>query len=278
MAVTSEPVPVQSIRSRIMGQVYIYVWIKRERLRRGAEWFKRGTVGLLIFYLTALIAEVVAHVMGRQVPEASIFIQVAFFLLVAILFWLQLTEFSGDRQHLYFSEAASDIVRLVTEENQDFIKKLLAITVEQFRLKGAVNANLALPIPADKLKISPEYCHGQVYDLEMSVGFGGCGRSFAEKQIVCIPWKKHGNAIVQQINAKNPYGMVENCYQPLGKDTGFRSILSVPLLAYGQCYGVLNLDSSKRNAFRPLDFAQAMFYASVMALFLREQQRRSSSP
>jgi hypothetical protein len=65
------------------------------------------------------------------------------------------------------------------------------------------------------------------------------------------------------------FAIVPNLYVPdVVQD--FESILSVPMVAYRKCFGVLNFHSRKRNAFRRLDFLQATFFGFVVAQVLHE--------
>jgi hypothetical protein len=270
----------------VLGHIYVYLWVKRANLRDSLE---HGAHGILILFLLLLLLEVVLEYLGVSMAlSPRLAIKVAFILAIAILLYTKLKEWSDRRQQFYFVEAARKLVELLSGSQvptaaDETFGTLLALYADNFARKGQLNANLAFWCSDDSVKI--RYCHpldaGYKKDYTFVNGQGAAAYCCENQCVVYIPRKDIRHAIVQNIGQAHPYDMVPDLYVPgSGPGVAFQSVLCVPLLAYGTCFGVLNFDSRKSNPFRVLDFAQALFFGFIVAqlLHLNQTQGHAARP
>lgn len=265
---------------RIFGFIYLYYWIHRTRLRR---LFEKGSIVILGLYLATLAVELVLELVGSEWafhPHWAI--RAAFYVFFGLALYSKVKEWGEQRQEFFFIQAAKKVVGAFEQDfakvsKEERIQGLLTIFVKNFEHKGAVNANLALPNALNG-KLVVQYIHptGAEYDrnLALAPGEGGSGYCYANGCVVYIPWAKLGHAVIQTIAEDRPYTLVEDLYveDNIGK---CRSILCLPVAARGHQYGVLNFDSIHVNAFRIIDFEQAMFFAFVLARLMQDLEAGS---
>jgi GAF domain-containing protein len=264
---------------RVLGVFYIYLWVKRSRVR---YWLERSARVVLTVSLLLLILEVALEIVGRHFArDPSIVVQGIFFLFVFVALFTKLREWSDKEQERYFIEAAGAIVRelskdLATLTLDDGIYDLLAIFRKTFERRGDINVNVATHRTDGRLEVTYCYPVNINYDpaLSFGPGEGGAGYCCQERCAVYIPVKSFRHAILRDIERDATYDGKLDLFVPDEREP-FRSILSVPIVTGGECFGVLNFDSTKRNAFRRVDFEQASFYGYVMAQFLQGKGQRS---
>ena len=58
-----------------------------------------------------------------------------------------------------------------------------------------------------------------------------------------------------------------NLYQKVS-DEAYKSILCIPITARGECFGVLNIETSKKDPFGGHDYRSLAFFASMVGLAL----------
>jgi hypothetical protein len=275
MPVDRQAHPISAIPRRIFGLLYVYYWIHRTRVRR---FFERSSIVILATYLIALAVEVVLETIGREwalYPHWSV--RGTFYVVVGLALWSKVREWSEHRQEFYFIQAAKKVVEAFRRDWQglnrdEAIQGLLTIFVKNFEQKGAINANLAQPRAGDgKLVVTHIHPADAKYDGELALdpGEGGSGYCQSRGCVVYIPWIFLRHAVIQNINENRPYTLIEDLYIE-DSVQNFSCILSVPVSTRGRQYGVLNFDSTKINAFRIIDFEQAMFFGFALAQLLLE--------
>lgn len=265
---------------RILGLFYFWILFFRMRVRR---FFERGSLIILAVYLLILLCEVALEWLGKDWAfHPHWLVRAAFFLVIGLALYSKVKEWSEHRQEFYFIQAAKKVVEVFSREWKDgerdeAVNGLLTIFVKNFEQKGAVNANLALPRDGDgKLVVSNIHPASARYDAELALepGEGGSGYCFVKGCVVYIPWTTLRHAVIQTIAESRPYKLVEDQYTP-DRIENFRSILSVPVASGTRRFGVLNFDSRKRNAFRIIDFEQAVFFGFALAQLLQDFEKRS---
>ena len=278
-----DSVPVGRILPTIYSYLYIYIWVKRANFRYRLE--KLAILGLAIFLVLTTV-EVILELFGRGVAQhPEPWTKILFFGVVAILLYTKFREFGERRQQASFIDTAREVTHLLSRRqdgvaSDQLIQKLLALFQLTFERKGwkylgwrkkQVRVNAALRQADDHLHITLEHpgnqgSHGEPF----RIGEGGAGVCFENECLVYIPRKALRHALVQDIDDEpgdEPFKMRPGAFVPQG-NRDYQSILCVPIRAHGRCFGVLNFDSPRRNAFRRIDFEQATFYGFALALVL----------
>jgi hypothetical protein len=264
----------------VAGLVYIYAWSKAAGVRYVAQ---RGAIALLAGALLFLGLEVSLELWGLEMATHTLgWLRIGFWVALVALLWSKIREWNERKQQFYFPQAAKQVAELLSHTrvdvaSDDTLKKLLAVFAQTFAHKGGPNANIALltsAAPDAKLRITYQYPEHANYNgaPEFSVdgdGEGGAGFCCVQNCMVYIPRASLRHGILQTLAESRPYKLVTWVFVERGPRLGFRSVLSVPLTAYGTCYGVLNFDSSRANAFSRVDFEQAMFYGVAVAQVLQ---------
>lgn len=269
--------PFSQLPHIIAGYLYIYSWIIRTNANvRFGRYFGPGTALLLSLYLLMLLGEVVLDLMGHRVAEQPPIVRLVFFAAIALAMAVKYKEWTDNAQELYFARAASEIVRVLTRTTpgEQEIHDLLILFWRAFESRDVINVNLALfDKESGGLRVRHVYPPEAEYDqnLVLIPGQGGSGTSYRDDCIVYIPSRHYGHAIVADFDQPNLYSLVPDCYERCEIER-FKSILSVPLTAYGRKFGVLNFDASTRNMFNLNNFAQAQFFGFVMAQCLHESK------
>jgi len=269
----AQRVALNRLGATIFGYVYVYWWAKRANWRHRIE---KGAIGLLILFLVVLLLELGLEIFGFEMARSrSIATQLVFILAFSVALYSKLREWGARRQELFFLQAAKKTAELLGADrehlvNDGTIEKLLGIFHATFRRKGPISTTLALRTEDDRLEIRHWYPpSGRTHDVTFHPNEGGAGYSYANRCIVYIPRTHLGHAIIQTLGDDDPYEMVGGLYIRGDANTAYRSILSVPVVIFGQCYGTLNFDSARPNAFKRIDFQQAMVYGSIVAQLLR---------
>jgi hypothetical protein len=265
--------PFEGLPTRLAGLLYIYLLVKRGNVR---AWFEKGTKVLLTVYIIVVGGEVGLELWGRSLgTNPLLWLRLLFWTLIGFALFTKLREWSDQHQERLFIGAARTIVELdadtdpAARASTETITQLLETFRRNFKLKQTLNANFA-QFESGVLKVKYVSPPDADYDKELVLrpGEGGCGFSFQNQCVVYIPRRRLRHGIVQDIHKARPYLLKEDLYVNCSREP-FNSILSVPVTAAGVHYGVLNLDSAKGNAFRRIDFEQAMFFGFVLAQFLR---------
>jgi hypothetical protein len=279
--------PIGQILPTIGSFIYVYWWVKRANWR---HWADKTAIVALAFGLVVLGVEVVMELWGYRVVGHHYWIQALFFCGIAVLLYSKFREFGGRRQQASFIDAARQVTQKLSrpqgEDHEDqIVMKLVGLFQVTFQRKGwtwfgrrpnNVRVNAAILNKATgQLKVCYEHPpdqgdHGPAFD----VGTGGAGYCFAKDSLVYIPRKKLRHGIVQAIDedpGDEPFAMEPDVYLPQGS-RDYQSILSVPIRAHGERFGVLNFDSPRVNAFRRIDFEQATFFGFALALVLLHNQ------
>jgi hypothetical protein len=277
-------IKIRQLGSTILGYIYVYIWVKRTNVRRLLE---KQAVGVLAVFLVLLLVEVVLEFYGKQmasgrlilygkeIATSSGILKTTFAAFFVVAMYSKYREWRENRQGFFFIESAKRIAHLLSRPQEEVLRdetivQLLGIFHKNFETKGSLNVTVALKGADDQLTIKYRFPTQEPRSTSFAVREGGAGYSYANGCIVYIPRKGLGHAIIQTLQDDYPYEMVESLYKPSPQeDKDYVAILSVPLVIFGTCYGALNFDSAKPNAFRCMDFQQAAFYASVVAQILR---------
>lgn len=262
--------PVKGVLYRVACLLYLYFWIHRARIR---GYFERGSLIVLAIYVVVLGAEVLLEVRGAEWGKAPQWtVKAVFWVLIGFALFTKVREWNAHRQELYFIQAAQKVADLMSRSTDvgEAAKQVMAIALGAFRSKKTIRATLTLKCDDGLLRVDRVEPDHSVLDWQLALkpGQGGAGYAYDGKCVVYIPRRKMGNAVVQNFDEDRPYHLVEDLYVPDAVEE-FKSVLSVPLLMDGECHGVLNFDSSKNNAFRRIDFQQAMFFAFALAHLLQ---------
>ena len=264
--------PIRGLAFRAYSYLYFYWWLVRAI---GRSWIERGSALILSLILASLAIEVGLEVWGSEwAREPHWAIRSLFWIVILVALYTKVREWSEQRQELYFIGTAQEIVATLSRPTvpDESIRKVMAIALGAFRMKKAVRATLAQSFDGG-LKITLAEPFGSAIDnnLVFPRGAGGAGYAYSEKCLVYLPRVDLGHAVVLEFDERDPYSIVEDIFIPDDVQS-FESVLCVPICADGHCFGVLNFDSKKRNAFRKIDFQQAMFFAFVLADVLRRNQ------
>jgi len=260
-----------------------YSWL---RFNLG-RWVNVAALVLLAF----LGLELVFHYYGLEIMSKGTFwLQVLFFLIMSVSSWHHFRAWRDNLQEVYFIEAAAQISQVLSSvatlsgyANGNTLREMLKIVRKNFERKGPINVNVFLfDSSAGGLVFRAAFPPEANVDrtLLFPPGIGGAGTAYSETAVVYIPWRSHGAALVQafpgegEVEANGAYSshtfsVIQSCAVP-DKVESFESVLTVPVMFRGKCFGVLNLDSDKRDAFRTADFRQARFYGVVLGAFLNE--------
>lgn len=277
----SAHIAVNDLGRMVFGLVYIYFWIKRTNWRSLLE---RYAAGFLVVSLFLLALEILLEVYGRQMAHgSSVALKVLFGVCLVIAMLGKYREWHDERSNFYFIGTARAIAASLIrplDETDSALDSLLRIFHGNFEGSGVVNVTLALREPNSKLlRVTHRYPSEEVHRVTtFNHGEGGAGYAFKNEALVYIPWKELGHGVIQRLEEDDPYEMVTRLYfKPEDEaEKAYRSILSVPVLIFGQCYGALNVDSTSVNAFRKKHIQQAFYFATVVAQIL--QNRRTDAP
>jgi hypothetical protein len=268
----------------ISSYIYIKWWVFRTNIRADyGKHIEKGAGFLLCLYLLLFLGEVGLEMMGLEMARSeSLVLQGVFLVLVCVALWGRFSEWRQDREEVYFAGTAEKVVGLfslteATKRDRAIITDLLALFRANFEAKGVVNANVAMPDEGG-LRVKYVYPPEAAYDqnLVLPEGVGGAGACYVESAVVYIPSVHYRHAVIEDPGSDRPYALISDCYQPCDVQD-FKSVLCAPITIYGQRYGVLNFDSKSRNMFNIRDFAQARFFAFVMAQYLHETSGASDA-
>ncbi|MDP9120112.1 MAG: GAF domain-containing protein [Acidobacteriota bacterium] len=268
-----KPLQIRQLHTVIFSLTYIYGWTFRAKVR---SWLARWAIGLLAAVLFYVPLEIGLDLYGRTLGTASsIAVRVVFFVLIAVSLYGKLREWREHHQKFYFIQAAWEVVQFMSAPQEalagdEVILKLLAVFAKTFERKGKTpKASVAVLGPDGRLRL--KYFHPEAAnfdaDFEFIEGEGGAGYCSENRCLVYIPKTSYGHGIIQNIEEDQPYRVMADLFIPSGSRE-IRSILSVPMVAYGTCFGALNFDSTVVNAFHRLDFEQAMYFGFVVAQLL----------
>jgi hypothetical protein len=266
-------IPVKDMWRMVFGIVYVYLWIKRTNFRRLLE---KYAFGFLSLSLVLLLIELGLELYGKHLARGSIALKVLFGISFAIAVWGKHREWKEERDDFYFIGSARAIALALSRPFQSgptTLEELLKVFHANFRGKGEVNVTLALQDDPKglSLRIVQRYpATSEDRPTTFPSGSGGAGYAFKEKCLVYIPRKKLGHAVVQLLDEDDPFEMVTRLFSPFSReDRPYRCVLSVPVMLFGTCFGVLNFDSTKPNAFRKKHIQQAFYFATVAAQILQ---------
>ncbi|MEA2563705.1 MAG: hypothetical protein QOH06_5209 [Acidobacteriota bacterium] len=266
-------IPVKDMWRMVFGIIYIYLWIKRTNFRRILE---KYAFGFLSLSLVLLLIELGLEIVGRHLATGSTVLKVLFGISFTIAAWGKYREWKEERDDFYFIGAARAIALALSrpiESTDVALDALLKIFHTNFSGPGEVNVTLALKDEDTKgvLRITQRYpATPEDRPTRFEIGLGGAGYAFKEQCLVYIPRKKLGHAVVQRFDDDDPYEMVTKLFFAFDEeDRPYRAILSVPVILFGTCSGVLNFDSTKPNAFRKKHIQQAFYFATVVAQVLQ---------
>lgn len=273
--------------TEVLGYLYVYFLVKRSNVR---HWFERRALQILLGAVLLAIAEAVLHFIGKDMvgPEQSAVLKILFLLTLLFVLYMKLREATDNRQQFYFVEAANQIVGILGQQRpapSDDVLSMLAIFHRTFegRVSGVwpwrkknrpPDVSVALiqgKHPDEHLEIGYVFPADVQRDpaFRLRMGDGAAGRCCKHYEIVYVPRCRLRHAIIQSISEHPRFDMIAGLYHlfPLGQEYG--SVLSVPVVDGGKCYGVLNFAARKPNAFRRLDFLQAVFYGFALARVLQ---------
>lgn len=278
MAEIARRVPGDRAAGEAIGWFYVYFWVKRANLRAVLE---KGAIGILGLFLALLVIELLLEIFWHPVFEStSIVLQVIFAIAFAISLYNKLREWREKRQEYLHIGSASIIAEILSDNRERVIEdgtiqRLLAIFHQTFTPKRSLCVTLALFDGDGQLRIRHRYPEGRTNDTSFAPGEGAAGYSTASRCTVYVPRKRFGHAILHKVETTKgivTYDYASGVYASRQGDEEYESVLSVPIVIYGTCYGALSFDSTKANAFRRLDLALASFYGSVMAQVLQARQ------
>jgi hypothetical protein len=190
------------------------------------------------------------------------------------------------KQQLYFVDSLdfllSKLDDLVTRNQlpwerrlQEFTDLTLQLARASFRSRKAVRANFAKLVDG-QLSITnadpPDTQYAPGFSLR--VGEGGSGYAAANLATVYFPWIWMRHAVhIGWNRAELPAvlkskGVNLDLFVPVeGGQTMFRSVLCTAVVWEDKkCWGVLNFDSSRQDAFCELDFKVAAIFAQLLAI------------
>jgi hypothetical protein len=298
------PSALYAMARRLWGLGWIYLWVNRTRVK----WYlDRGAVGFLAFSLILLFLEVMLEVIhtlpefqdfliralfaaatiygyvdlalgifatapkwGGMADNASRYLQAVYLSAIAGATYFKIREWKERGQEFRFIQAAREIVATlrVAGGHESRIERVLPIFAFTFG-NGGISVSVA-PIGADSKLVVRHQCGPAQYDpnLKLALGEGGAGLCCREHCAVYFPRKSLGHAILQDIT-EGDYDLEMDLFVRDDREP-FESVLSVPMVANGYCYGAVSFDSPERDAFKRLDREQALFFGYVVAQVLRE--------
>lgn len=258
---------------RLLGFLYIFLWVKRTNFRvliaERAAWL------VLVASLALLLLEVGLEIAPHQDLAGLAYFKAVYILALVLALYGKYREWQQQKQEYYFADAAKEIVGLLwrpqPDRQEETIYGLLAIFTRTFTRCDA-SVSVSLPDTNGHLVVRYDYGNAKSDKLfRLSPGSGAAGYCCQEQSLVYVPRRTIGHAILQNLEDPHPFHLKTDLYEPDGVED-FECILSVPIVAYGTCFGSLNLTSREPNAFRRLDRHYAIFYGHVLAQLLRTQK------
>jgi hypothetical protein len=277
-----------------VGMPYLLWWFLKNRVLR----FSSFAVALvLILSLVSLAFHVLAEAeydavlnLLHQYPwfvKFSWFIHGIFGFAVLIAARHEYSRWKKLRQESFFADSLDLLLDTLDKLTHDqslspqekltrFTEKMLNVARTSFREKRAMQANFARVCSDNKLRIEKTDPPNASYDPQFSpsLGEGGMGIAAKDKAIVYFPWVWTRNAIYIDFDrTKRPSplkmsGIEIDLYVKVApKHTVYTSILTVPVLwEEAEAYGVLNFDSTRRDAFTEIDMKIANIYGQLLGI------------
>ena len=277
----SAQIEIDDAGQTLFGYSYVYLLIKRARLRK---LFEKYTASFLLISLFLLLVELVLEGMGLDLARGTIVLRTLFAVAFTVAVFGKYREWTESRDDFLFVGSARAIAAVLGRHPdhssyQTSIPDLLKIFHGNFKLKkNALNVTLALrDEDRGTLSIGHRYPEQESRPTRFNIGEGGAGYAYQNKCLVYIPWKELGHAVIQKIDdEKEHFSMITLLYRQTSKEKPYRAILCAPLVVFGTCYGSLNFDCDRRNAFKGNDLVKAYYFAAAVAQVLHNQALASS--
>lgn len=285
-------------RSDIPSIVRVYFWLVWQSFKvKATHWLSPiGFIGLF-----AIALEI-----GLEFADATGFllhftraVSIGVLVVLVLLVGFKQAELREHRRVTLFLEKAAQAVAALKElasiekEGPDdsyqslkrCVELILQVLLDTFASRGSLNANVMLledDNGDNRLRMTfVRVAQGVEYDQNFKPrpGEGIAGRCFREKAIVYLPrvkWK-HGIQVKlpKSLGEKTKYSFCPNLYVAIHEkfEQYYCSILCVPVVAYGRCFGVLNLDSANPGPFRESDYLAVTFFGEIIGIALARYER-----
>jgi hypothetical protein len=155
-----------------------------------------------------------------------------------------------------------------------FVEILLKHIHEQLQERTPANVNLMFPDANGNLRIVYLYPVGTIYDPDFSLkpGEGAAGYCFQKGEIVYVPAVRYAHGILVTLpamedgtEAKIKFGLKPRLYVQIESQFEiFASIVSLPITSPLGKHAVLNVDSTRADAFNFSDINMLNAYARVL--------------
>lgn len=287
-----DPIPWSQLRPEIVNLFKLYLWRKNQEFR---AWIDRHLNPIGFVGIGALIVEILLEFAGatRELGKVGAGISVVVLFVLIVLFAFKRAEhWEQKRQQIFLRSAHLAVTALEglalekdnpqggQEHLETCVNEVLQIILDTFAWRGSLNANVMLP-EGDNLAIRfAKVQEGVEYDVKFrpAIGEGGAGLCLQEQTIIYFPniaWR-HGVQIRLPDKTRNTVELIvrRHLYKTLESnfERHYRSILCVPIAAYHNCYGALNLDSRYANPFTESDYQAVAFFGAIIGLaFYRYQ-------
>jgi hypothetical protein len=280
----------------IVCTIYIVLWGINQERRRAIKL----TAVILLSSSIAFVFEAVTMLFKDRISEIPLprWLKVAIVILALVMVRHRWKEMRSHERAAIFAIQLANLfdamagLKLVTgakadrkKNLDDFITMVLIAFVKVFespsrwewRRKRAEPKMSLMLADNEALQIFYHYPLGDHYDIELRLkpGVGCAGIAFQQKKAVYIPAVKYKQGIIittpSEYLAGKKYSMAKRAYFP-AKLQPFKCILSVPVrtkqLPDDAVRGVLNLDSTKQNAFGDFDFDMSYVAANAIGMAL----------
>jgi hypothetical protein len=275
---------VKDLSRTIFGMAYCAWWIRKSALDFFIE---KWSARFLAVSAGLLALEIVLEYFQRDFGRATIPLKIAFvgaFIVVAIDKYREWKKTRDEFSFLGSIHAIAVALSRAPERGSlsPSLFSLLEIFHDNFKDKGdEVSVTLALR-DMDRegvLQIAHRFPGkpGQRPTF-FNVGAGGLGYAYQKRCLVYIPSTALRHGIIHKFEDNEPFAVRTLVYQQHSRERTYRSILSVPILISGHCFGVLCIDSTRRNAFKKSDFLKAMHHATSVAQILHNSPMSAVPP